>query len=117
MARKHGDHISIFTVSPGSNLSTNAARHVTGIQKFLFTRVMPLIGPLLGMDQPVELGAKRYVDVLHGNGITPINGKSYMSQPKKLVGPLYQMEHAHFLDVERQDIALQVLDELAGIQG
>ena len=30
MARRFGDRISIFTVSPGANLSTNAARHTTG---------------------------------------------------------------------------------------
>lgn len=112
-ARKFGDHISVFAVSPGSNLSTNAGRHATGLQKFLFTKVMPLLGPSLGLDQPIALGAKRYVDVLNENG-EYVNGGSYMSKPKKMVGPLDEMKHEHFFDVERQEVAWDVLGELTG---
>ncbi len=115
MAQKYGERISVFTVSPGSNLSTNAGRHATGIQKFLFTKVMPLIGRFLGMDQPIALGAKRYLDVLHGVNGTYVNGKSYMSKPKKLIGAMEEMKNAHFLDVEHQTVTLDVLNELTGI--
>ena len=115
MARKYGNRISVFTVSPGSNLSTNAARHVTGFQNFIFTKVMPILGPSLGLDQPVALGAKRYVDVLNGNGADYVNGSSYMSKPKKMVGPIEEMKHAHFFDVERQEVAWNVLVDLTGM--
>lgn len=74
---------------------------------------MPLLGSSLGLDQPIELGAKRYVDVLNGNG-EYVNGGSYMSKPKKMVGPLDEMKHEHFFDVERQEAAWDVLGELTG---
>jgi NAD(P)-dependent dehydrogenase (short-subunit alcohol dehydrogenase family) len=112
MARRFGERISIFTVSPGANLSTNAARHTTGFKKLLFTKLMPAIGPAIGMGQHVSVGAKRYVDVLHGVGRDYVNGKTYTSKPKKLIGPLHEMTHEHLLDVERQEIAWNVLAEL-----
>jgi hypothetical protein len=115
VARKHGDRISVFTVSPGSNLSTNAGRHATGVKKFMFTKVMPIIGSFIGMDMPVSQGAKRYLDVLHGVGGTYANGRTYTSEPKKLVGPLVESTYPHFLDVERQEAAWAVLGELTGI--
>lgn len=117
MARKYGDRVSVFAVSPGSNLSTNAARHVKGIQKFIFTKIMPLLGASLGLDQPISSGAKRYVDVLNEVGNPYINGGSYMSRPKKMVGPMEEMKHAHFFDLERQNAAWDVLNELTGVTG
>lgn len=116
MARRFGDRISVFTVSPGSSLTTNAARHTTGIKKLLFTKVMPVIGPGLGMDQPISLGAKRYLDVLEGNGAY-VNGRTYTSKEKKLVGPMQEQTYAHLLDVERQQTAWNVVGELTGTAG
>lgn len=113
MARKLGDEVLIFTVSPGSNMGTNAARHTTGFKRFLFTKIMPTIGSLAGMNMPTPLGAKRYVDVLTGNGQYR-NGQSYMSKPTKLTGPLEVQTTAHFLDQARQDAALDVIEELTG---
>ncbi|MFW2386861.1 MAG: SDR family NAD(P)-dependent oxidoreductase [Polyangiales bacterium] len=114
MARKFGERIEVFTVSPGSNMTTNAGRHTKGFQRFLFTKLMPTIGPMIGMSQPVSLGAKRYLDVLHGVGGSYVNGKTYASAPKKLVGPLHEMTHPHLLDVERQEVAWSVLRDLSG---
>jgi len=114
MARRFGDRISIFTVSPGASLSTNAARHTTGFKRFLFTKFMPTIGRAIGMDQPVPVAAKRYLDALHGVGRDFVNGKTYTSKPKKLIGPLYEMTHDHLLDIERQEAAWNVLTQLSG---
>ncbi len=114
MARRFGDRIDVFTVSPGANLSTNAARHAKGFKKFLFTKVMPLLGPLMGMGQPISVGAKRYLDVLHGAEGEYVNGKTYTSAAQKFVGPLVEMKHPHLLDIERQDTAWNVLADLTG---
>ena len=117
MARRFGDRISVFTVSPGANLSTNAGRHTTGFKKFLFTKLMPALGPAIGMGTHVSVGAKRYLDVLHGVGGPYISGRTYTSRPKKLIGPLHEMTHSHLLDVDRQEVAWSVLNELAGTGG
>ena len=72
---------------------------------------MPLLGPLMGMDQPVPLATKRYLDVLLGRDKFE-KGRTYTSKPHKLVGPLQAVEYPHILDEERQEIAWSVLDEL-----
>ncbi len=111
MARRYGTQASFFTVSPGSTLSTNAGRHVTGFKKFLFAKVMPAFGSLFGMDQPVSAAAKRYVDVIDGEGVFR-SGHTYTSKKGKLVGPLREVDYPHLLDQARQDVALAVLTEL-----
>lgn len=114
MARRYGEHIKVYTVSPGASLTTNAARHTTGFKRFLFTKFMPLIGPVIGMDQPIPVAAKRYVDVLHGVGGDYVNGRTYTSRPKKLVGPLQESTYPHLVNEERQEAAFNVLGELTG---
>ena len=114
MTRRFGAKTTFYTVSPGSNMSTNAARHVTGFKRILFTKVMPAIGPLIGWDQPVHLGAKRYVDVLNDHSGEFKSGKTYTSAPKKMVGPLHEVTVPHLLDTRRQDVAFAVLSELTG---
>jgi NAD(P)-dependent dehydrogenase (short-subunit alcohol dehydrogenase family) len=112
MASEYGEQISVFAVSPGSNMATNAARNTSGFKKVLYTKIMPALGPTFGMSQPTPLGAKRYVDVLNGDEGEYTNGKSYMSKPKKLVGPMEEMEYTHLLDIERQAVSWNVLGEL-----
>ncbi len=116
MARRFGDKASFYTVSPGSNMGTNAARNTQGFKRFLFTVVMPAIGPLIGWDQPVHKGARRYVDVLNDAGADFRSGKTYTSAPKKMVGPLHEVTVPHLLDTTRQDTALAVLNGLAGVE-
>jgi len=113
MARKFGDRISVFTVSPGANMGTNAARNVKGFKRFLYTKVMPTIGGLFGMNMPTPMGAKRYVDVLLGRGDF-VNGGTYTSAPKKMTGPLHKATYSHLQDVVRQEAAWKVLGELTG---
>ncbi|MCO4761709.1 MAG: SDR family NAD(P)-dependent oxidoreductase [Myxococcales bacterium] len=114
LARRVGERIFVFTVSPGSNMGTNAARNTTGFKRFLFTKIMPMVGTLMGMNMPTALGAKRYVDVLLNQGGPFVSGKTYTSARKKLVGPLHEVTYPHLLDVVRQETAWTVLSELTG---
>ena len=92
-------------------MGTNAARHATGPFK-LMIGFMRRFGKLLGMDQPIEQGAGRYLDVLQGNGGPFENGRTYTSRPKKMTGPLVVSDAPHLLVTERQDQAIAVLDKL-----
>ncbi|MEO0600058.1 MAG: SDR family NAD(P)-dependent oxidoreductase [Myxococcota bacterium] len=114
LARRLGDRAAVFTVSPGSNLSTNAARHTRGLPRFLFTKVMPAIGSLIGWDQPVSAGARRYLDVLESRD-TFVSGRTYTSAPGKMVGALHEVTMLHITDVERQETAWDVLTTLTGV--
>ena len=115
MARQFGDRISIFAVSPGACVDTDAGRNAPAFQKFLFYTVMPLIGSAMGVHQPVGLGTKRYLDVLHSGKGDYVNGGTYASAPKKLVGPMEETTAPHLLDAERQDNAFRVISELSGV--
>ena len=114
MARRHPGSISFITVSPGSNMSTNAARHTTGAFKVMLA-VMRKVGRFVGMDQPIEKGAGRYIDVFENNGGPYDNGATYTSRPKKMTGPLAKSTPDHLTDRERQDTALAVIDRLSGV--
>lgn len=113
LARRHGDKVAVFTVSPGANMGTNAARHTKGFKRFLFTKLMPLMGPVMGMDQPVSKGAGRYIQVLHDRSGHFKSGRTYTSAPKKMVGPLHEVTYPHLSDQVHQDAAWGVLAELA----
>ena len=113
MAHELGDRLSVFTVSPGSNMGTNAARHTRGFKKLLFTRIMPFIGSFAGMNMPTPVGAKRYVDVLMDHGHYT-NGRSYMSKEAKITGPMVEQTVDHLLDPERQRVAFSVICDLTG---
>ncbi len=114
MARRHPGAIRFITVSPGANMGTNAARHTTGAFKIMIA-MMRRVGRFVGMDQPIEKGAGRYIDVLEGNGGPYENGATYTSRPKKMTGPLTKSTPAHLTDRDRQDVALGVLDRLSGV--
>lgn len=75
---------------------------------------MPLFGNALGVDQPAPVAAKRYLDVLLG-GERFVNGATYTSAPKKMVGPIERATHAHLVDEQRQELAYSVLSELSGV--
>jgi NAD(P)-dependent dehydrogenase (short-subunit alcohol dehydrogenase family) len=112
MARRHPGGVSFYTVSPGANMGTNAGRHATGFFK-LMIGFMRRFGRYVGMDQPIDKGAGRYLDALHGNNGTFRNGGTYTSRPKKMTGPLVESTAPHLLVTERQDTALAVLDKLS----
>ncbi|MEM7092563.1 MAG: SDR family NAD(P)-dependent oxidoreductase [Actinomycetota bacterium] len=110
MQRRHDGRFAFFTVSPGANVGTNAARHTTGVFKIMLS-VMARFGHLVGMNMPVPKGARRYVDVIvGGSDFEP--GRTYTSKPKKMVGELVVRDEAHLLDPHRQQLAIAALDTI-----
>ena len=113
MQRRHQDRYDFYTVSPGANVGTNAARHTTGAFKLMIS-VMGRFGHLVGMNMPVPEGAKRYVDVILDRGdFEP--GRTYTSKPKKMVGELVVRSEPHLVDGRRQDEALAALESVVAV--
>lgn len=111
MQRRHEGRYDFFNVSPGANLGTDAARHITGPQKIMFG-AMAKFGHLIGMNMPVEQGAGRYVSVFTGAGeFAP--GGTFTSKRKKMTGDLVRRTEPHLTDSRRQDLAVAALDDLA----
>ncbi len=113
MAERFGDRVSVYTVSPGSSVSTGMGRNMSIFMKIIFNVLMRPLAPLMGLHQPVAAGARRSVDVLQADGQFT-NGRSYMSKPKKMIGPMVEQTYPHMLDADRQKAAWAVIQELAG---
>ncbi|WP_420410701.1 SDR family NAD(P)-dependent oxidoreductase [Roseibium sp.] len=63
MARKN-PHLRFVTVSPGGTTGTNGFDDMPFLKKLMFKHIGGVLMPLFGMMHGVEIGAKRYVDVL-----------------------------------------------------
>ena len=111
MARRHSGSTRFFTVSPGSNLGTSASRHASGAFK-VATAIMRRVGKYIGADQPVPVGARRYLDVALDDDGTFENGLTYGSKENKVIGPLVERTPAHLTDEARQNASLALLGEL-----
>lgn len=85
LARKYPD-VRLVTVSPGSTSGTNGGEDLAPLMKFIFTRVGPVLLPLLGLMHKVESGAKRYLDVLNNKSYK--SGLFYASKAPTLTGSL-----------------------------
>lgn len=115
MTRRFGDSASFFTVGPGPNMGTNVGRNQKSFMKFMMSTLMPMLGSVMGMNQPIADDAKRYLDVLHNVGQEFVSGETYTSPPKTPIGPLTEVVYPHVVDEERQEIAWSVLTELTGV--
>lgn len=78
--------VRIVTVSPGSTSGTDVGKDLDPIMKFIFTRVGPKLLPLIGLMHKLELGAKKYVDVLNNESYR--SGVFYGSKNPVLIGTL-----------------------------
>ena len=98
LARQYPD-VRIVTVSPGSTSGTNGGKDLAPLMKFVVARIGPILLPLFGLMHKVELGAKRYVDVLTDNSYK--SGVFYASKASTATGPLVD-QGAIFADLHNR---------------
>jgi len=109
LARKHPD-LRLLTVSPGNTSGTDALRDMATVPRVIMQRVvMPYVGPMFGISHSLEVGAKRLVDALAGDGLQ--SGGFYASAAKTLTGPLFDQSGivADFADEATQDHAYEAI--------
>lgn len=117
LERKHPD-LRLLTVSPGNTSGTDALRDMATVPRVIMQRVvMPYAGPMFGIAHPLEVGAKRLLDALVGDGLR--NGGFYASAAKTLTGPLVDQSAivADFADEATQDHAHQAVHRFLDISG
>mgnify|MGYP001794314319 FL=1 len=107
-----GHRTSFFAVGPGPNMGTNVGRYQKGFASLIMKSVMPLVGSLMGINQPVSSGAKRFLDVFHNVDRTYLSGRTYTPHHKDITGPLWEVDHTHVLDFDRQERAWKVLNTI-----
>jgi len=109
LARKLPDGMTVNAVSPGSTPGTNADRSAPFLMKKV---LMPVFKFVPGMSHTVQDGAGRYLEAADfGPDQT---GQFYASKPKKMTGPLHQIEMDHFDNPEAQRALWNATSKVSG---
>ena len=85
LARRHPE-IRIVTISPGGTSGTDVMNDLAPLMKFMFKHIGLRLMPLLGLMHKLDVGAKRFVDVLYDESYK--SGIFYGSKKPVLTGPL-----------------------------
>ena len=115
LSRKLPAGMTVNAVSPGANLASSFARDAPAAMRYVMMPMMKVLGPLLGMNGPIDKGARRYLDAYdYGDDK---NGDFYATaKRKKLVGPVgIQTWPEHLTDQGSQDAAFDALVALTGV--
>ena len=97
LADRLPDGMTVNTVSPGATPETDAARNAPFYMRYL---MMPVFKMIPGMSHSVADGAGRYIEATAYTD--DVNGKFFASQPKKMTGPLTEVDLDHIDDVDGQ---------------
>lgn len=109
LARRLPDGITVNAVSPGSTPDTNAISNAPFYMRKIMVPVFKLIP---GMSHSVADGAGRYLEVAgYESGVT---GKFFASRPKKMTGPLAEMDYDHISDPAGQQALWNVVARVSG---
>lgn len=109
LAQRLPKGMTVNVVSPGSTPDTNAARNAPFYMKKL---MIPMFRLMPGMSHSVETGAGRYLEVAqYGDDVT---GKFFASRPKKMTGPLVEIQMDHFDNPAGQRALWNVTTRVAG---
>lgn len=116
LSRRLPAGMTVNAVSPGANLSTSFARDAPAAMRMVMMPVMKVLGPVMGMNGPIDKGAKRYLDAAdYGDDDT---GHFYATaNRKKLVGPVdVQTWPDYFTDEQAQEDGFRAIVALTGVE-
>ena len=101
--------VRLVTVSPGGTSGTAAMNDLPPFMRFMFKTLGTTIMPLMGMMHKLEVGAKRYVDVVMDPNFK--SGLFYASKEPVTTGPLVDQTPIYnvFANREAQDNARQAI--------
>ena len=109
LARLLPDGVAVNAVSPGSTPGTDAIRNAPFYMRAF---MVPLFKLIPGMSHSVADGAARYLKVADYD--RKITGKFFASKPKKMTGPIEEIQMDHFADSEAQRALWNVTSRVAG---
>ena len=115
LARRLPNGMTVNAVSPGANVSTSFGRDAPLAMRAMMIPAMKLLGPLLGMNGPVDRGARRYLDAAeYGADDT---GHFYATaHRRKAVGPVaVQTWPDHLADEKTQQAGFEATVRLTGV--
>lgn len=107
LARRLPAGMTVNAMSPGNTPGTGAADKMPAFARKVLVPIMKLVP---GMSQPVSAAAGRYVEA--ANFGADVNGQFYASRPKKMVGPIAQIDMDHFDNPAAQAALWNVTERL-----
>ena len=110
LARRLPKGMSVNAVSPGSTPETNALRDAPMYMRYV---MMPIFKYLPGMSHGVADGAGRYLDVAAKGD--DVSGRFFASPPKKMTGPLTQLDLPHIEDRSAQEAGWAATVKVSGV--
>lgn len=109
LAGRLPEGMTVNAVSPGSTPDTNAIANAPSYMRYI---MIPLFKLVPGMSHSVEDGAGRYLEV---SQLGPeVTGKFLASKPKKMTGPLVEIDMAHIDNPPAQRAVWDVTTRVAG---
>jgi len=112
LAQQLPEGTTVNAVSPGSTPGTNADRNAAFYMKYFMVPVFKLIP---GMSHSVSDGAGRYLEAVQFG--PEVSGKFFASPPKKMTGPLTEIQMDHLDNPEAQRALWNVTSKVAGGAG
>ena len=85
-AARQYQKLRVVTVSPGGTDGTNVMDDLPQPMRFMFQKIGTRLMPRMGLMHPLEVGAKRYVDVVTDDAYK--SGTFYASKEPVVVGPM-----------------------------
>lgn len=112
LAQSLPEGMTVNVVSPGSTPDTNAINNAPFYMRYL---MVPMFKLVPGMSHSVEVGAGRYLEAAgYGDEIT---GKFFASRPKKMTGPLVEIQMDHLDNPTAQQALLNVTTNVTSQPG
>jgi NAD(P)-dependent dehydrogenase (short-subunit alcohol dehydrogenase family) len=110
LARRLSAGTTVNAVSPGSTPDTNAIRNAPFYMRHL---MMPMFKLMPGMSHSVEDGAARYLEAAGYDD--EITGMFFASPPKKMTGPLVEIQLDHLDNPAAQQALWNVTSKAASL--
>ena len=101
--------MTVNAVSPGSTPDTNAINNAPFYMRKL---MIPMFKLMPGMSHTIETGAGRYPETSELGA--DVSGKFFASKPKKMTGPLFDIQMDHFDNPAGQRALWAVTARVAG---
>lgn len=115
LARRLPEGMTVNAVSPGANVDTSFARDTSAAMRLVMLPAMKLVGPLFGMNGPIDQGARRYLDAAEYDDSR--SGAFYATaHRRKAVGPVaVQTWPEYFVDEDAQEAGFEAVVRLTGV--
>ena len=108
LSRRLPEGMTVNAVSPGSTPGTNLNKNAPFYLRYI---MVPISKLLPGMSHTIDKGAGRYLEVAgYGSDVT---GKFFASKPKKMTGPLVDIQMDHFDNPQGQQALWNVTSSVA----